>query len=158
MISLIAAMDKNRVIGNDGGIPWHLPSDLQHFKAMTLGKPMIMGRATFDSIGRALPGRRNIVLSRQPGVVCKGCDVYSNLDDALASTDPNDEVMIIGGATLYKLCLPKASRMYLTLIDTSVPGDTYFPQWSSDEWEVTSQEPGEENGLSFVYQTLDKKV
>ena len=157
MISLIAAMDKNRVIGSDGGIPWHLPSDLQHFKAMTLGKPMIMGRATFDSIGKALPGRRNIVLSRQAGVVCEGCDVYSTLDDALASTDPNDEVMIIGGATLYKLCLPKASRMYLTLIDTSVPGDTYFPEWTLDEWRVTSQEPGQENGLSFVYQTLDRK-
>jgi len=157
MISLIAAMDQNRVIGHEGGIPWHLPSDLKHFKALTLGKPMIMGRATFDSIGKALPGRRNIVLSRQADLVCEGCDVYTNLDDALASTDADEEVMIIGGATLYSMCLPSASRMYLTLIDTSVPGDTYFPEWLQEEWTVTSEQAGEENGLSFVYQTLDRK-
>lgn len=157
MISLIAAMDRNRVIGHNGGIPWHLPSDLKHFKAMTMGKPILMGRATFDSIGKALPGRRNIVLSRQAGLLCEGCDVYTNLDDALASTSVNEEVMIIGGATLYNVCLPQASRMYLTLIDTEVPGDTCFPEWAHDEWTVSSEESGSENGLTFVYQTLDKK-
>jgi len=135
IISLIAAMDRNRVIGRDNAMPWHLPADLAHFKATTLGKPMLMGRKTFDSLGRPLPGRHNIVLTRAPEWRADGVSVAHDLDQAIELAGDQPELMIIGGATLYNTLLPRADRLYLTFIDTEIDGDTWFPAWDPDEWQ-----------------------
>jgi dihydrofolate reductase len=127
IISLIAAMANGRVIGKDNQMPWHLPADLKHFKAVTLGKPVIMGRKTFESIGRPLPGRQNIIISRNKHYQADGCNVVSSLDDALNLVANVEEVMIIGGGFLYQQTLPLANKLYLTFIDLSVEGDTEFP-------------------------------
>lgn len=140
-ISLIAAMDKNRVIGQDQKMPWHLPADLKHFKAITLGKPVIMGRLTFESIGKPLPGRHNIVLTQNRHFVCDGVTVVHDIDTALETAKKQDptEILIIGGATLYQAMLPLATRLYLTHIDTIANGDTYFPNWHAQgQWEIVS--------------------
>ncbi|MGL5007513.1 MAG: type 3 dihydrofolate reductase [Plesiomonas sp.] len=138
-ISLIAAMAANRVIGLDNQMPWHLPADLAWFKANTLKKPIIMGRKTYESIGRPLPGRQNIVLSRQMGNddrVLWAC----SLPEALTLAGEVPEVMIIGGGHVYHEALPLASHLYLTLIDAKIDGDTRFPQWDTAEWhEVFSE-------------------
>jgi len=135
-IVLVAAMGRNRVIGVDGGMPWHLPADLRHFKAVTLGHPVVMGRRTFESIGRALPGRRNIVLSRSLDPAPEGCEVAGSLAEALAVLEPG-AVMVIGGGELYRSALPSASRMELTFIDAAPEGDTHFPDWSHADWALT---------------------
>jgi dihydrofolate reductase len=127
IISLIAAMANGRVIGKDNQMPWHLPADLKHFKAVTLGKPVVMGRKTFESIGKPLPGRKNIIISRNKHYQADGCDVVSSLDDALNLVANVEEVMIIGGGFLYQQTLPLANKLYLTFIDLSVEGDTEFP-------------------------------
>lgn len=129
IISLIAAMAKNRVIGKDNDMPWHLPADLGHFKAVTLGKPIIMGRKTYESIGRALPGRQNIVISSNPSYALEGCDTVTSFEAALALTKDLNEVMIIGGGFLYKQALNQADKLYLTFIDLEVQGDTFFPEY-----------------------------
>jgi dihydrofolate reductase len=126
-ISLVAAMAKNRVIGKDNAMPWHLPADLKHFKAVTLGKPIIMGRKTFESIGRPLPGRQNIVISRNANYQCEGCDTVTSIEAALELVKQHDEVMLIGGGFLYNQVLPMANKLYLTFIDLEVDGDTFFP-------------------------------
>lgn len=133
---LIAAMGKNRVIGVDGGMPWHLPADLKHFKAVTMGHPVLMGRRTFESIGKALPGRRNVVLSRSLDPAPDGCEVAGSLAEALTVLDPGP-VMVIGGGELYRSALPLASRMELTFIDAAPEGDTHFPAWSHADWALT---------------------
>ena len=129
IISLIAAMANNRVIGKDNQMPWHLPADLGHFKTITLGKPIIMGRKTYESIGRPLPGRKNIVISRNPDYSIEGCETALCLDEAIALVKDVEEVMIIGGGHLYAQTLPQADRLYLTFIDLDVDGDTQFPQF-----------------------------
>jgi len=143
-LSMIAAMGKNRVIGMNNQMPWHLPADLQWFKKTTLGKPIIMGRKTYDSIGRSLPGRLNIVLSRDSDLVIEGCTVVNSIDKALEVAEAEagiDEVFITGGWHLYQQCLEKADRLYLTLIDKHFEGDTYFPDYTNYEWqEVVRQE------------------
>jgi len=136
---LVAAMTQNRVIGRDGGMPWHLPADLAHFKRVTVDHPVVMGRKTFESIGFALPKRRNIVVTRQSGASFKGAETASSLEDALAKLDGEATVMIIGGGQLYREALPKAMAMELTFIDTEVEGDTTFPEWSADEWQEDSR-------------------
>ena len=140
-ISMIAAMDKNQVIGQDQKMPWHLPADLKHFKAMTLGKPVIMGRRTFESIGKPLPERHNIVLTRNQDFAYEGVTVVRSIDEALivAKAQSPDEIMIIGGATLYAAMLPLASRLYVTNIDVIAKGDTYFPDWHTQgRWQIVS--------------------
>lgn len=132
-IVLVAAMGRNRVIGVDGGMPWHLPADLRHFKAVTLGHPMVMGRRTFESIGRALPGRRNIVLSTTMGVPPAGVEVFDSFARALDTVD-DDSVMVVGGGALYRDTLPRADRLELTLVDAEPDGDTRFPDWNRHEW------------------------
>ncbi len=127
IISLIAAMAKNRIIGKDNQMPWHLPADLGHFKAVTLGKPIIMGRKTYESIGRPLPGRKNIVMSRDKHYKLEGCETVTSLEDAIKLVDDVEEIMIIGGGFLYTQCLPQADKLYLTFIDLDVEGDTQFP-------------------------------
>jgi len=137
-LTLIAAMGKNRAIGLDGRMPWHLPAELQHFKKATMGKAIVMGRKTWQAIGRPLPGRQNIVVSRNPEFHAEGVDLASSLDDAVAMSE-SDEVMIIGGGQLYALALPSASRMVLTLIDIEPEADTWFPEWDEKEWSLTSE-------------------
>jgi len=138
-IALVAAMAHNRVIGKDNKMPWHLPAELQHFKKITLGKPIVMGRATFESIGRPLPGRTNIVLTRQEIAATDQADgviwVHSP-EQAMTAAGAADELMIIGGGKIYELFLPLAERLYLTKIDLHVDGDTYFPDYSAEaRWE-----------------------
>lgn len=151
-ITLVAAMAEGNVIGLDNAMPWHLPEDLKHFKATTLGKPVIMGRKTFDSIGRPLPGRLNIVITRQADWQHEGVTVVHSLQDALALAANVDEVCIVGGAEIYRQALPLADRMCLTHIRLSVAGDATFPQWQADEW---LSEPGElqtaANGLQYCF-------
>jgi len=129
IISLVAAMAKNRVIGKDNGMPWHLPADLKHFKAVTLGKPIIMGRKTYESIGRPLPGRQNIVISRNPDYQASGCDTVTSIESAIDLVADVEEVMIIGGGFLYSQVLPQANKLYLTFIDSEIDGDTQFPEY-----------------------------
>lgn len=138
-IVIVAAMTRQRVIGKANSMPWHLPADLAHFKDITYGKPIIMGRKTFESIGRALPGRLNIVISHQPQLQLSGCTVVNSLDAALACANAANEVMIIGGGTLYAQALDIASRMELTLIDADVDGDTHFPEWEAHLWTEVSR-------------------
>ncbi|MGB5260434.1 MAG: type 3 dihydrofolate reductase [Gammaproteobacteria bacterium] len=133
-ISIIVAMADNRVIGNDNRLPWHLPADLKHFKATTLGKPIIMGRKTWESIGRPLPGRTNIVVTRDIHYPADGCVVVHSLDAALAAAAGHDEVMVIGGAEFYRQVLPQASTLYLTLVHDEFEGDVFFPALEGGEW------------------------
>ncbi len=140
-ISMIAAMAANRVIGLNNKMPWHLPADLQHFKAVTLGKPVVMGRKTFESIGRPLPGRRNIVISRQTAPSDSKVEWVSSIEQAFDLLSDAPEVMIIGGAEIYKQCLPLASRLYLTEIELNTPGDAWFPDYQAHgPWRELSNE------------------
>lgn len=134
MVSLIAAMADQRVIGRDGQMPWHMPADLAWFKRQTLGKPVIMGRKTWDSIGKALPGRRNVVVSRDGLFQPVGAECASSPDAALALVADEPEVMVIGGAQLYASFLPHAQKLYLTLIKANLSGDTFFPDYTSYPW------------------------
>ena len=135
-ISLIAAMANNRVIGKDNQMPWHLPADLKHFKAVTLGKPVVMGRKTFESIGRPLPGRRNLVISRQTDLQLDGVDVFHSIEDALADLAGIEEVMIIGGGRLYQQMISFADKLYITWIQTEIEGDTKFPAFDESDYKV----------------------
>jgi dihydrofolate reductase len=137
-ITLIAAMGKNRAIGLDGRMPWHLPAELQHFKQATMGKTILMGRKTWQSIGRPLPGRQNIVISRNSEFEAIGADVTNSLACAIEKSQ-NEEVMVIGGGQLYELALPIAQRMILTLIDIEPEADTWFPAWDNGQWRQTKE-------------------
>ena len=140
LIAIIAAMDRNRLIGDGERLPWRLPADLRRFRALTIGKPIIMGRRTHESIGRALPGRKNIVLSRAPDFEPPGCVVVRDLDEAISVCDGADELMVIGGAQIYAEALPRTHRMYLTLLDGSFSGDTWFPDYDQQQWREISRE------------------
>ena len=139
MISLIVAMAHDRVIGKDNRMPWHLPADLQHFKAITSGHPVIMGRKTFESIGKALPNRRNIVVSRNANYSAAGAELVNSLEAALSLVKDQEEVFVIGGSQLFKEALPLAQKMYITYIDMHVDGDTFFPEWDHAQWHETSR-------------------
>ncbi|MCC2605121.1 type 3 dihydrofolate reductase [Planctobacterium marinum] len=158
-ISMIAAMAHNRVIGADNQMPWHLPADLKHFKAVTLGKPVIMGRKTFESIGRPLPGRLNIVISRS-GFAAEGVTVVSTPQLALEAADAAEEVMIIGGGVIYDLFLEQADCLYLTFIDLDVAGDTQFPDYQQVatwcEVEKQSHSPDNKNPYNYQFVTLQR--
>ena len=140
ILSLIVAMDRNRLIGSNNALPWHLPADLAFFKRTTMGKPILMGRKTHQSIGKPLPGRRNIVITRNAEFTAKGCDVVGSIDEALQVCAAEDEVMLIGGASLYQQALEKVSQMYVTRIDHDFDGDTWFPEVDFDQWVVHSRE------------------
>jgi dihydrofolate reductase len=159
-ISLIVAMGENRVIGVDNRMPWHLSADLKRFKQITMGKPLVMGRRTHESIGRPLPGRRNIVLTSDRDYTAPGCVVVHNLPDALSEADA-DEVMVIGGSSLYETFLPKADRLYLTLIHREFAGDTFFPEFEWKEWseiERLDVEDDPDSGLSYSFLVLERKT
>ena len=143
-LSLIAALGENRVIGVDNSMPWHLPGDFKYFKATTLGKPIIMGRKTWDSLGRPLPGRLNLVVSRQTDLQLEGAEVFSSLEDAVgraeqwAGEQGVDEIMLIGGAQLYAQALSQADRLYLTRVALSPEGDAWFPEFDQAQWVLVS--------------------
>ena len=139
-ISLIAAVAENGVIGRDNHLPWHLPNDLKYFRAVTLGHPVILGRKNYESIGRPLPGRENIVLSTDPAYRAPGCRVVPSLEAALALTEKEPEVFIIGGATLYRQALPLVQRLYLTRVHAQVEGDVFFPEWDPSQWRELRRE------------------
>ena len=143
LIAIVAAMDLNRLIGDGDRLPWRLPADMRRFRALTMGKPIIMGRRTHESIGRALPGRRNIVLSRNPEYRAPGCEVVASLEQALGTCEDADEPMVIGGVQLYAAALPRANRMYLTLLHGSFTGDTWFPEYDHRQWRELSREDHE---------------
>ena len=158
-INLIVAMAKNRVIGMGGKMPWHLPADFAWFRKTTLGHPVIMGRKTFESIGKALPGRRNIVVSRNPLWHADGCEVFATLDQALQSCGEVDDVFIIGGATLYEQALPRADRLYVTEVDAAPQGDTWFPALPAGGWRQLSREhhaADEKNAHAMEFVVLDR--
>ena len=156
MISLIVAHDKNRVIGYENKMPWHLPGDLQYFKEMTMGKPIIMGRKTFESIGRPLPGRRNIVITRNKQYNSDGIETVSSLDEALMLTKNDEEVMIIGGEQIFRLALPLANRLYITQINAEFNGDTFFPSYEGWQLVHCQNEIKSNDGYTFQYCIYEK--
>jgi dihydrofolate reductase len=139
-ISIIAAMTDDGIIGKDNRLPWHLPADLKHFRALTLGKPVVMGRRTWESLQRPLPGRTNIVLTSKAGYRAPGAQLVNSLEDALAAAAGAAEIMIIGGARLYEQGLPLSDRMYLTLVHAAIDGDTRFPSYAASEWHESQHE------------------
>lgn len=159
IISLIAAMDKNRLIGKENGLPWHLPADFKHFKEVTMGKPIIMGRKTFESIGKPLPGRKNIVISRK-GFSADGITVVDSIEKALKAVESTDEVMVIGGASFYEQMIDRADRMYLTLVEAEFVGDAWFPDFDSKDWDVISEsvyKSDEKNNYDFTIRVYQRK-
>ncbi len=161
IISLIAAMGEGRVIGVDNALPWRLPADLRHFKELTLGKPMIMGRKTHESIGRPLPGRTNLIVTGNPEFRAEGCRVVFSVEAALAEVKAAPEVMVIGGVSLYEKLLPRADRLYLTLIHAHFQGDAFFPAYALDQWRVVQRSdhrPDERNPYPYSFLRLDRIV
>lgn len=159
IISLIAALAADRVIGMENTMPWHLPADLAWFKRNTLNKPIIMGRKTFESIGRPLPGRQNIVLSSQPGSD-QSVTWVTSLEQALTAAGDVEEVMVIGGGRVYAQFLPRANRLYLTHIDAEVEGDAHFPDYEPDEWESSFSEfhdADELNSHCYCFEILERR-
>ncbi|AOW79112.1 diacylglycerol kinase [Colwellia sp. PAMC 20917] len=139
LLSMIVAHADNRIIGKDNNMPWHLPADLAYFKKTTLGKPIIMGRKTYESIGRPLPGRQNIVISRDQNYHADGVDSATSVEQALLLAGEVDEVMVIGGGAIYSHCLPLANRLYITHIKADIDGDTQFPEYNTvEDWQLTS--------------------
>ncbi len=159
-ISLIVAASSNGVIGAGGTLPWHLPDDFRYFKDTTMGSPVIMGRRTRESIGRPLPGRRNIVLTRNPDYRADGSIVVGSADAALAAAGDADEVFVIGGGEIYALFLDRASRVHLTRVDVILDGDTRFPALDPDAWQLTSAEahpPDERHAHGFEFRVYDRR-
>ena len=161
-ISMIVAMAHDRVIGKDNQMPWHLPADLAHFKRVTLGKPVLMGRKTFESIGRPLPGRRNLVISRNPNYQAEGIEVVGSVEAALAllAGSSVEELMVIGGGHLYAEMLPSADCLYLTQIDLAVEGDTRFPAFDDGQWqriECESHPADEKNPHPYSFETWQRR-
>jgi dihydrofolate reductase len=153
-LTIVAAMGRNRGIGIDGGLPWRLPGELQHFKATTMGCPIVMGRRTWESIGRALPGRQNIVVSRNPALDAPGCQLAASLVHAVEIAE-GYEVMIIGGGELYRQALPLASRLVLTLVECSPEADTWFPEWDATQWLLVSSERHPSSGDAPAWEVCE---
>ncbi|VAW88936.1 Dihydrofolate reductase [hydrothermal vent metagenome] len=160
ILSLIAAMASNRVIGINNTLPWHLPADFKHFKAVTMGKPILMGRKTYESIGRPLPGRKNIIITHNTSYSAQGCIVVNSIDEALAQTKDDAEVMVIGGASFYQQTLPIAQRIYLTIIHHEFEGDTHFIELDNTTWKEIDRldyEPDEKNSYPYSFLTLERQ-
>jgi dihydrofolate reductase len=149
-LSLLVAMSRNRVIGRGNRLPWHLPSDLRRFKRLTMGHTIVMGRKTYESIGRPLPGRRMVVLTRQPDFAAPdGVVVAHALREALGRNE--DEIFIVGGADLFAQTLPLARKLYLTLVEAEIEGDTYFPEWDGSQWTLVAETQPEPDGATVPY-------
>ncbi|MGR5058146.1 type 3 dihydrofolate reductase [Vibrio rotiferianus] len=158
IISMIAAMADNRIIGKDNQMPWHLPADFAWFKRCTMGKPVVMGRKTYESIGRPLPGRLNIVISRDASLTIEGVTTVTSIENALDVVGEVDEVMIIGGGAIYAACLPMANKLYVTHIEAEIEGDTQFPDWGNEFKETYSEayQADEKNAYSMRFTVLEK--
>ncbi len=158
---MIVAHAKGRVIGKDNQMPWHLPADLKYFKQTTLKKPVIMGRKTYESIGFALPGRRNIVISRDTNYIAENIETVTNVDAALALVEGVEEIMVIGGGSIYEHCLEKADKLYITEIDLDVAGDTLFPDYNANnEWDCISEDPhtkDDKNPVDYNFKVYQKR-
>src|SRR5690606_28793193 len=158
---MVVAASTNSVIGRAGELPWRLPEDLRRFKRLTMGKPIVMGRRTFESIGRPLPGRRNIVVSRRPGLRLEGCDVSDSPDAALALAGQAEEIMVIGGQQLYEALLPRTTRIHMTRVHETIEGDAFFPALPPNEWQVVwseSHPATREQPLAHTFQTLERQL
>jgi dihydrofolate reductase len=159
-VVLVAALARNRVIGREGTLPWRLPDDLRRFRALTEGGVVLMGRKTRESIGRALPRRRNLVLSRNPAYRAEGCETVTSLEAALALAGPETPLWVIGGGDVYRLALPRADRLELTWVEAEVPGDATFPAFDPSGWRETARvaHPADEtHPLPFTFVTLDRQ-
>jgi len=159
MLSLIVAMDRNRLIGSHNQLPWHLPADLAHFKRTTMGKPILMGAKTYDYIGRALPGRLNLVLSRDPNRNIEGVTVVNSVAEAQSLLSPGQELMVIGGASIYRMLLDQVQRIYLTQVEAEFEGDAWFPEIERSQWhetEVLEHPADEKNPYSCRFITLQR--
>lgn len=160
MISLIVAHDPNRVIGFENKMPWYIPGDLAYFKKTTMDKAIVMGRNTFESIGRVLPGRKNIIVSRNPDYKIEGAEVMTDLVEAIEiASAHHEEVMVIGGEQIFRAVLPKADRLYITFIQQSFEGDTYFPPYG-DDWVLveTTEDMKTPDGITYAYLVYERKV
>ena len=160
LVSIVAAMDRNRLIGRKNQLPWHLPADLAHFKRITMGKPIIMGRGTYESIGRPLPGRTKLVLTRSVDFHAEGVTVVRSLQQALEAAAGAQEVMIIGGSSIYELALPLADRLYLTHIEHGYEGDAWFPEFDQAQWRVIASEThvaDQKNPCAYRFVTYERK-
>jgi len=158
-LSIIVAMDRNRVIGNNDTLPWHISADLKNFKKITMGKPIVMGRKTHESIGRPLPGRENIIITRDKTWQAEGCTVLNSIDEIFEHCRDVEEVMITGGSEIYKHTLDKATRLYLTEVHTEVKGDTFFPDFDRSEWSEVSREAfkaDEKNDYDYSFILLER--
>ncbi len=158
-VSLVAAVARNGVIGRDGGLPWHLPADLARFKALTWGHTLIMGRRTWDSVGRPLPGRRTIVLSRSLEAAPEGAELAADLDAALALAAGEEEVFIAGGEEVYRQALPRADRLYLTRVEVDALGDTRFPVFDEGDWRLVERvghAADERHAWAFSFEVLER--
>ena len=154
-ITIIAAMARNLAIGHNGDMPWHLPGELKHFKETTMGKPIVMGRKTWESIGRPLPGRQNIVVTRNRSFQARGCDLAGSLDQAVQIAR-GEEVMVIGGGQLYQQALAVSDRMILTQVDCEPEADTWFPEWQSSEWrQVSLRSESADERNPYAYQVIE---
>lgn len=162
MISFIVAMDKNRVIGKDNQLPWHLPEDLKFFKRVTMGHPIAMGRKTHESIGRVLPGRENIVITRQSDYRCEDCTIFNSVDEFVKdSRERNDEIFVIGGAEIFRETFPYVDRLYITYINETFDGDTFFPEFNSNQWACISNEKGirnEKNPYDYEFRIYERET
>lgn len=161
IISFVVAAATNNAIGKDGKLPWHLPNDMKHFKNVTWGMPVVMGRKTFESLGKALPGRKNIVITRQPGLNLAGTVTVQKIEDALFVAKQTDakEVMVIGGGEIYKTLFDKAKRIYLTRVEAEPEADTFFPVLHPKEWHLVSQqihEADEKNAYNYSFQLWER--
>jgi dihydrofolate reductase len=159
-LELVVAVAENDVIGRRGTLPWHLREDLRRFKALTLGKPILMGRRTYQSIGKALPGRTNLVLTRSAGFQAADCTVVGSLEQARLAAGADSALMVIGGAEVYRQCLPAAARIHLTLVHTRVEqGDTFFAEWRGSDWRETFRErhaAGDKDDFDYSFITLER--
>jgi dihydrofolate reductase len=161
-LELVVAVSENDVIGRGNQLPWRLPADLRHFKLLTMGRPILMGRKTYESIGKALPGRKNLVLSRSPGFAPTDCTVVSSLAEAQTAAGAAGPLMVIGGAEIYRMCLPQASRIHLTLVHARIDaGDAFFSDWRALKWREASRDrfaADEKNAHPYSFITLDREA
>lgn len=160
LISQVVAMAENRVIGRDNQLPWHLPADLAHFKRVTMDKPIVMGRKAHEAIGRPLPGRHNIVMTRNPAYQAPGCTVVQSADAAIAAAGDVEEIAVIGGEEIYRLFLPRTDLIHLTIVHAAIDGDTWFPPLDDSEWRTVSQQQrqaDDRNPYRMTFLTLERR-
>ncbi|NEU30096.1 dihydrofolate reductase [bacterium LRH843] len=160
MMSFVVAMEQNRVIGKDNKLPWHLPADLAYFKKVTTGHTIIMGRKTYESIGRPLPNRRNVILTRDPNFYAEGCDIVHSPDEIVKLCNGDGECFVIGGSELFSLLWNEVDRLYVTYIDANIPGDTFFPEIDESKWQLCSARQGkvdEKNRYAHEFRIYERK-